>query len=64
MFYKHLFLFLVCINDLTENMNSNIILFVDDTSLFMKVQDHDQSVLVLYFIQWNLKHLMVVYDNQ
>ena len=47
MFYKHLFLFLVCINDLTENMNSNIKLFVDDTSLFIKVQDHDQSVLVL-----------------
>ena len=40
-------LFLVYINDLTENIRSNIKLFADDTSLFINVQDPVQSALVL-----------------
>ena len=40
-------LFLVYINDLTENIRSNIKLFADDTSLFINVEDPVQSALVL-----------------
>ena len=40
-------LFLVYINDLTENIRSNIKLFADNTSLFINVEDPVQSALVL-----------------
>ena len=40
-------LFLVYINDLTENIRSDIKLFAGDTSLFIKVEHPDQSALVL-----------------
>ena len=36
-------LFLIYINDLTDNISSNIKLFADDSSLFIKVQDIDTA---------------------
>ena len=49
-------LFLVYINDLTENIRSNIKLFADDTSLFINVEDPVQSALVLNDDLLTIKH--------
>ena len=40
-------LFLICINDLPDNLNSLIILFDDDTSLFSTVYDPNHSAKIL-----------------
>ena len=40
-------LFLVYINDLTEDISSNIRLFVDDVALFIKVVDIDNAHIIL-----------------
>jgi len=40
-------LFLVYINDLVNNITSNIKLFADDTSLYLEVNDPDQSAEIL-----------------
>ena len=40
-------LFLICINDLTNNLNSNVKLFADDTSLFSEICDPLETANVL-----------------
>jgi len=40
-------LFLIYINDLPENVISNIKLFADDTSLYVEVEDHEQAAVSL-----------------
>ena len=40
-------LFLIYINDLTININSNIKLFADDTSLFIDVEDNQQAANII-----------------
>ena len=39
--------FLVYINDLTDNLNSNVKLFTDDTSLFTEICDPIETTNVL-----------------
>ena len=39
--------FHICINDLTDNFNSNVKLFADDTSLFSEICDHLEITNVL-----------------
>ena len=40
--------FLRYINDLTDNLNSNVKLFVDDTSLFSEICDPSETANVLH----------------
>ena len=40
-------LFLIYINDLPDNLLSNIKLFADDTSLYIEVDNHDQAAETL-----------------
>ena len=46
-------LFLIYINDLEEGIESHVILFADDTSLFSIVNDPASSAVNLQHDQWN-----------
>ena len=48
--------FLVCINDLTENLRYNVKLFADDTSLFIVALDvnHDLALITLWVHTWRI----------
>ena len=44
-----LLFFLIYINDLTNNLNSNLKLFADDTSIFLEICDHLEIENVLNY---------------
>ena len=57
-------LFLICINDLPNDLNSNCKIFADDTSIFSKVFDEDKSqrdhnndlsIISEWAFQWNMQ---------
>ena len=45
--YLALYFFLIYINDLSDNINSNIKLFADDSSLFIKVRNIEEAQSLL-----------------
>ena len=61
-------LFLVYINDLPEGLNSNVKLFVEDTSIFSVVRDSRSSSRSLNedlskIIQWVYKWEMLLFED-
>ena len=52
-------LFLIYINDLTDNISCNIKLFADDASLFLKVMDIDTATQGLPHYQMTFQNTLI-----
>ena len=61
-------LFLIHINDLDDNITSNVLKFADDTKVFRKVNNNDDKQHLHYelneLIEWSKKrHLLLIFGK-